>query len=218
MKKLIDIIEGVRKDKTLESKSEQLVNHYPKSNEFSPDEKNALNSYTTSSRTINGYHWQRNNKAANAYIPKKRNDVEELTNHLDLALKKTKSPHKIVVYSGTRHDPREHMNENKIVNHPAYVSTSLDKDRAQSFSEKNKTIDGENETIHQHILKIHVPKKSDGMYVEHNFGLRGEKEFILPRNTKLRHIKTETKEGVHEDYSDYKSHTHLHHMEVVNDK
>ena len=107
--------------------------------------------------------------------------------------------------------------KNKIVNHPAYLSTSLDKKRAEYFSSKNKNYD-KNGIIHRHMLKIHVPKGNNGMYVEKNVGLRGEKELILPRNTKLRHIKTEKKEGVLPQNNNYKTHTHLHHLEVVNDE
>ena len=122
-----------------------------------------------------------------------------------------------MVYSGTRIDPREHMDENKIVNHPAYLSTSLDKQKAYLFSKKHSSRD-ENDIIHRHMLKIHVPKGSNGMYVENNVGLRGEKELILPRDTKLRHIKTEKKEETLPEDKNYKTHTHLHHMELVNDK
>ena len=111
MKNLIDIIEGMKKIESLDSISDKLANNYPKNNEFTHEEKKALNDYTTSSREINTYHWQRNNKIPKLYIPKKRETIEETSKNIDSALTKNKTPHKLVVYSGTRIDPREHMDE-----------------------------------------------------------------------------------------------------------
>jgi hypothetical protein len=105
-----------------------------------------------------------------------------MTEVMDSGMERHKTPHKLTVYSGIKYDPGEKMDKNKIVHHPSYLSTSLDKFTAKGFS---------NCTTNKHVLKIHVPKGHPGAYVDHFSENPGEKEFILPRNTKLKYRGTQ---------------------------
>lgn len=106
------------------------------------------------------------------------------------------------------------------VQHHAYLSTSIDKEVAKGFGHhhtETSHIDKEgitHITRHVHLMKIHVPKGHHGAYVGHSSVHPNEKEFILPRGTKL-HIhhtpKTEIEHGKVYNFGDgYKEKTHYH--------
>jgi len=132
---------------------------------------------------------------------------------LDAAINLHKTPHKLAVWSGTGIDPREHMNSEGIVHHPAYLSTSLSPYIAKGFAINSRQYKLEGNELHTHLMKIHVPKGHPGAYVAH-LKNPDEKEFILPRNTKLKHIKTDTEQESF-GYGSRKYFTHVHHMKVV---
>ena len=209
MKSLSIILES---EKTTEDLHHDLTSHYK--TEFNHDEKYALSRYTDGSKKINGYHWLKHKHPSHE-------DLEQghYTKHLDSVLSKTKTPKKIVLYSGTKHDPREIKNEENIVHHPAYLSASLSKRKSETFAYVNQNKDIENKICNRHLLKIHVPKDHPGAYVGGtDFSLPSEKEFILPRGTNLRHVRTEIKQVRTYRFgglNDYKIYNHLHHMEVV---
>lgn len=80
-----------------------------------------------------------------------------------------------VVYTGTSKKHAELLRKHDFVNHPGYLSTSLSQNSARAFAQ-DKGGD---------ILKIHLPKGHPGLYVSHLSNYEGEREFVLPRNTKM---------------------------------
>jgi hypothetical protein len=200
-----NIMEGLKQENKISDLSDSLGKHYKKVFDNSSEgEIYAIDSYMHNSRPINNYHWK-NDKTNSNY--------ETETRNLDNILNKEKTPHKLVVYSGTRHDPRQVKDKDNIVNHPAYLSTSIKKGKGGEFARRNKVLDLDNNIEHQHLLKIHVPEGHSGVYVAHaGLGMTNEREFLLPRNTKMRYLRTETKifPNSHRDI-----HQHIHHMEVL---
>lgn len=182
-----------------------LVNHY---NKFDEEDKKNINNFTNRSFEMNNYHW---NNHANPSNPKDAR-IEENTKGLDKALTKHQTPHNMTVYSGVSYHPKE-MSSNKVLHHPAYMSTSIDKEIAKGFADDQQT-DEEDEMgrTHNHVLKIHVPAGSHGAYVDHLSSHGGQREFILPRNTKLLHMKTISK-PYSKDTPDYIQ--NIHHMRVI---
>jgi hypothetical protein len=100
------------------------------------------------------------------------------------------------------------MDNNGVVNHPAYLSTSLNHGVARSFT--STVYDKNNSDIHRNIYRIKVPKDHPSIFSNAMY----EQELVLPRNTKLKHIKTET-HTTNSAFGNIKYHNHLHHMEVV---
>lgn len=184
----------------------KLKDHYSNYNDYDYD---SIHDYKTSdgARSVNGYLWHKHqqNPEYGDYNPE---FAEENVKNLDNAVSRHKTPHKLVVYSGTRHDPRKLKNEDGIVHHPAFLSTSTKQTTAKSFAHRNSSDD-----INRHILKIHLPEGHSGAYVSHVGALEDEREFILPRGLNLKHIKTtsetEMENGIH------MATTHTHHMKVV---
>lgn len=127
---------------------------------------------------------------------------------IDDIMSRHKTPKKMVVYSGSPNDPRHHMDNNGVVNHPAYLSTSLNHGVARSFT--SAVYDKNNSDIHRNIYRIKVPKDHPSIFSNVMY----EQELVLPRNTKLKHIKTET-HTTNSAFGNIKYHNHLHHMEVV---
>jgi hypothetical protein len=185
-------------------KSDSLVSHYDK---FTPEHKEAIKNYTATSWDTNRTLWhlhEHGHSHDNEYS-------KQNLSHLDSAMEAHKTPHDMTVYSGTAQDPRNPMDPNKTVHHPAYLSTSTSKDVAHSFAHSNAE-KGEGYSS-MHLLHIHVPKETKGAYVDHVSNSPGEKEFILPRGTNLKWHETETEPYTDDDGEDYE--IHHHHMSVV---
>ena len=174
----------------------------------------------TSSHLHHLKYYQKDSLDLNSFLWNKHKDNEDFKNldsrdsanwesdaaSMDSAVHQHKTPSKLVVWSGTRHDPRQLKNEQGVVHHPAFLSTSLNTTVARNFAPPMNQGDGTN---HQHILKIHVPKGHPGAYVA-NISRYGEKEFILPRGTNLQHIKSEEVPTEVEHIKRF-----IHHMRVV---
>ena len=198
---------------------DRIKPHY---NKYSKSELNTIQHYTDNSELINSYHWEKSKNPE--YIPGGDTHYNEEANNyfkgstklMDAMVSHHKTPEDLTVYSGTKHDPRK-IKKNNIVNHPAYLSTSLDQNIAETFAAHNRQINNRKKESHHHLLQIHVPKGTPGAYVAHTEkALSCERELILPRNTKLKHIKTETiRQGYDDDLQTHKRFHHIHHMEVV---
>jgi len=187
---------------------EDLIAHYNK--RFEPDHLKSIKDYVSGSRKLNDYQWRKTKRST-----VNNNILEKKSTRLDSVLNNNKTPKKFVVWSGTKHDPREKKNNEGIVNHPAYLSTSLDEHVAGRFAFRNETIDNKKRETHQHLLKIKIPKGHPGAYVARTGnGMEHEKEFILPRGTNLRYLKTDTTTVPRASYR-FAKHIHVHHMEVV---
>jgi len=189
--------------KQLQHLEGKLQNHYYP---FDRVQSHSIASYTTMSSGLNAYHWFKH-KEPGLHIPME--DYDEFSKHMDSALTRYSTPHKITVYSGTRFDPRENMNKKGIVHHPAYLSTSLSKNKATEFG----SFGYQNGYNKYHVMRISVPKGHAGAYVDHYSNSPNEREFILPRGLNLKHIHTQ----VHRTTDDLgtKREIHEHHMEIV---
>jgi len=212
MKPLRTIVESnFTKDWQTEKKdvkhtNDQLSNHYKDFNEYQLH--NVINYTGGFSKAINNHLWEKHQ----GYDPGEgaNESYGEMSKQIDSALKNYGAPKKLTVYAGIKYDPRTKMDSNRIVHHPAYLSTSLTKNIAKGFGWNKSESDNKQETYH--VLKIKVPKGHPGAYVEHFTKNPGEHEFILPRGMKLRHIHTQTHNipgGV------YNQNVHEHHMEIV---
>jgi hypothetical protein len=217
MKKLRQIIEGVlhrnsqRERHYLTALHKQLTDHYAAS-KYNPEEMGAMEAYTRGT-SINSYHWNKHHGLATTDYQNKCDRT--MTKPLDSALGKVEAPITFRVYSSTMHDPRTLMNKEGIVNHAAYMSTSINKEFAQDWDHIRE--DGD-----QHVLTYEIPKgKKIGAYVGNHISIcGGQHEFTTKRALNLRHIKTVSKKyTVKSKYgvNERKKTMHVHHMEIVGD-
>ena len=199
--------------------------YYTIPNEENYSDLSYVDSYKDYSKQINGDLWD-SHKNGNLYKDyKPPGDVAAIDRHLD----KEKAPEDFTVYSATRHDPRHLMNKERIVHHPAYVSTTLRKHfaimRSPEVNIKGEPITNINskEDVHHHILKFNIKKGSKkGHYVSAN-GSDSEREFLGKRGLNLRHISThdhsDEENNVYKDSSTYpgrgKHFYHTHEMEIL---
>jgi hypothetical protein len=116
-------------------------------------------------------------------------EADEVRQGLDKIMKKPKikTPHDMHVYTGVSFNP-EHLKDNSGLLHlPAFTSTSIDPMVAKNFAMYHSKAKDD----HMHLLKIHVPKGSAGLYVHSDTTNRihhisfAEKELLLNRNTKM---------------------------------
>jgi len=177
----------------------------------------ALQNYSNSSKELNNYHWNKSQNSSNVYVNR---DNEDDTKKMDKAINHIKAHRDIQVYSGTRHDPRKIKDKDGIVEHPAYLSTSINRSVAENFAKRNDRQNMEKSTVglhvrHRHLLKFTIPKGHPVAHLDY-----GEDEMVLPRGTKLKHLRTTTK--VHTvppaDFDGAETleyHNHTHHMKIV---
>jgi hypothetical protein len=206
MKKLSLILETNWEDgkaSDIGNLNNKLIKHYK---DYNDDDKKVIANYTDCSRYLNSYHWNKSRGENKKNVP----ELENTTGQLDDALDAHRTPHKLSVYSGTKDDPRKNMDKDGIVNHPAYLSTSIDNNVAQGFSSSH----AKNDKIFEerHVLKINIPKNHPGGYVAQHSSHPEENEFILPRNTKLKYRGTVTHKG--ED-TGRDMDIHEHNMDVI---
>ncbi len=183
---------------------DSLNKHYSK---FSEVHKEHLRKYSDSSYGINNMLWkQYKNEPLTANDKIELNDLESpKVEHIDSAIAKHKTPHELTLHAGIKYDPRKKMNAEKIVHHPAYLSTSLSHRIARGFSNTSTMKD-------RHVLSIKVPKGHPGAYIgEHSYS-SDEREFLLPKGLNLKYTGTESSEY---DHPTGRLKVHTHHMEIV---
>lgn len=114
-----------------------------------------------------------------------------LVSAMDKTLSKHKTPEDMHVYTGAGFSPerfkeKDHKPDQHIKVHlPAYTSTSLHQSQAEVFAKKDPVEHKGEYSDHQHMLKIHVPKGSGGLYLGSRSQFPQEKEFVLPRDSKV---------------------------------
>jgi hypothetical protein len=111
--------------------------------------------------------------------PENSDSDMEIINNISTALKRAKTPEDIVVYRGLKKDNFEFLETKapdelvgKVFTEKAFMSTSLCKKVANKFA--NNGI----------LLKIHVPKNSNGAYVA-TISEKLEAEILFDKNQKL---------------------------------
>ena len=199
---------------------EKLMNHYQRFGNTdieNSSHKNSLRQYTAfTGRVANHYLWNKhtgtNHKSLRMHNDNEEDDIKHIPK-IDSAINHNKTPEEFTTYSGTKHDPRELKNSEGIVHHPAYLSTSLKKEVALD-RDINDVENYRKQETHHHIYNINVPKGHSGAYIGDMSAYKREKEFLLPRGTNMKHIKTETIKTPRK-YSDTDYYTHHHHMEIV---
>jgi hypothetical protein len=134
---------------------------------YTADQLDAIEKYTKGSKAIN-----------TALLTKRLLSTNDkaIVYGMDDALNEVKTPDDMIVYSGTNGAHAKTLSNNLIVEHPAYISTSLNIMHAHRFAEFGN---GD-------IIKIHVPKGFSGLYAQEYSEYPREQEFILPRNLKLK--------------------------------
>lgn len=142
--------------------------------------------HETGSYEVNHYLLRQHRKGAE--VPKnhtfsyKNEDGEEThkvnISHLDDAIAQNKHEHGLMTYSGLRFNPKDHMNEHGELHMPAYTSSSTRLDIAKGYSEQGG----------KHILRIHHPAGSTGLYMGNNEDLTpfGQHEHLAPRGMTIR--------------------------------
>jgi len=173
-----------------------LSKHYAE-NKYEGRHLLAFKSYTDANSNIN-FHLLR------GYDLKPHH--RELVDNLDHALHREHTPDEMVVYSGTNDDHANILRHNDVVHHPGYVSSSIDLKKAVAFA-KDKSGD---------VLKIHLPAGHPGTYVQHMSSIPSEREFIMPRNMKLR-IDHSKREVIVHDLHKGEGPIYVHHAYPVED-
>ena len=189
----------------------KLTEHYDKKKYDSIDLKH-LEDYTAGD-TLSHQLWDSHTRGVAM-----SDSTKNITKGMDEALNQVKTPRSFHVYSNTKMDPRQHINKEGIVHHPAYMSTTINPTFAKNWwLGRNKKEDGK-VISEKHILKIRIPKGHSGSYVgEHISSVPHQHEFILPRGTNMRYhgTTTETRGPTKYDSSNVEYRHHIHHMEIV---
>lgn len=134
----------------------------------------------------------------------KLNEKDQLfVDHLDSIIKDHPVSDDTIVYTGTNENHAKVLRMNTEINHPGFLSTSISPNSARSFA-RQKGGD---------IVKIHIPKGHPALYVSNLSGYEGEREFVLPRNTKLVLSRSKEQVMIHDD-KEYK----VHHATIVTEK
>jgi len=202
----------------------ELEPHY----EFEkPEHRSAIKSYTEDGyKNLNHQLWLDHNspgyhKGYHHTNDPDNNDPNDENGHIGIFKKRMdevthlhKTPKQLDVYSAIK----SHFNpvEGKVYHHPGFMSTSLSKFTTHNFEHNVGIYNDKKEKYDEHtnILHIRVPKGHPGAYVDHHSMNPGETEFILPRNTKLKHIHTHTYKKP-PDKNGSEHYYHVHHMEAM---
>lgn len=192
-------------DETLLHRS--LTPHYQN---YTKEETHILHDYSKLS-SINSYLWDRHKKIIVKDKNSKNNDL--YASKLDSAINRHKTPKNMTVYSGINFNPKDRINSEGIIHHPAYLSTSLKKSIAINFASNHQKLDSE-ENIHNHVLQIHVPKDHPGAYIGNISNSKEERELLLPKGLNMKLLGYHKKEYLL-DKSGKKNIYHFHHMEIV---
>lgn len=182
----------------------ELDAHYPRKYlEDNRDERNAINNYTSGSRSLNMAlikHANRDWSGPHPFETTSNSWAKSLDNIMD----SHKLPRNLTVYSGTGFDPDEFAKNHpdREIHLPAYTSTAIDPQWGAEFSKPIAHITTDGKTIpsddahdlgkhsikqtNSHILKIKLPEGHPGYYVGSKGSLANEKELLLPRGMILR--------------------------------
>lgn len=149
--------------KNLNAEHEELGKHH----QYSDQQKFAIQTYTDDSTRLNEalLHNKELNMSQHSTIK-----------HLEDVLLNKKTHKDLIVYSGTSHEHANKLRMHDVVEHPSYLSTSIDASKAYSFA-KNKNGD---------MIKIHVPAGHSAAYIAHISNHPGERELLLPKGLKLK--------------------------------
>ena len=136
-----------------------------------------------------------------------KREHHEMVNGIDTGIDKHPAlTHDLHVYHGASFNPGKlaGSHPDRKIQMPAYLSTSIDKRRANSFARPL------NSKLHTHILHVHLKPGDKGVYLGSNSSYDEENEFLMPRNTVLKvHPKPDIVRNK------YGSHTFVWHAHVT---
>lgn len=167
--------------------------------QHSPKSLKHLQTYTEGSSTINKALYKHHvegttpeSKIADPFVTAKEHDLHGL----DKAAEHHTLGHDLHVYSGTHFNPGEVSAQHGEghIHLPAFTSTSIDKETAAHFGHSaswtnpdlRKPVGSDPDPVHGHILHIHLKAGDKGAYLGQHSKFSSEKEFLLPRNTRLK--------------------------------
>lgn len=107
---------------------------------------------------------------------------------LDRITTKSKLSKNTEVFTGVRHDPSKHVDENGHLHLPAYTSTSDYHSVGKKFAIKQaRRSDSDGKPLADgHILHVHLKKGQHAVSIASKSTYKDEGERLLPRNTKLK--------------------------------
>jgi len=184
-----------------------LTTHYKDADKFS----GTFHNYTGESYGINDALWSKHSGKPSILKNPKNEDAG--IGAMDRATHFKTTPKDITVYSRSMHDPRDLKNEEGIVHHPAFLSSSLRKVVPTAYFPDRNVVKKDG-IYHHHIYHIDVPAGSHGVYIndKHNIDKRGIHEFVLPKGSNLKHVSTNTEV---DDYAGKVVHYHTHHLKYM---
>lgn len=193
--------------------------------QHSPESLKHLKTYTEGSSDLNKTlythhvtHTAPPDKVPDRFVKAKHHNLHAL----DKAVEHHTLGHDLHVYSGTHFNPGDvaKQHEENHIHLPAFTSTSIDKTTAEHFaysatyanSRLNRLSEHSDEKVHGHILHIHLKAGDKGAYIgTHSIYGSSEKEFTLPRNTRIKVHRTPT---IH--HNNFNGHTYaVWHAETV---
>jgi len=168
--------------------SQKLSKH----NKFTPDQEEAIRSYTghhdgdpddDNPRKEDWHSYQINRALIDGrHMPW---HLEDTVNDLESAIKSNPIQHNVNVFSGVSFDPREDLDENGTMKSPAFISGSHDKhvagEYADPFQNKHSS----------HMIEIHLKPGDPATHVEQQTLKPDEYETIINKGVTLRHLGTE---------------------------
>ena len=128
--------------------------------------------------------------------------------HLDSAIKKNPLQHEVHVYSGAGFDPMKHMNDDKLMHSPAFISTTHSRRVAYNHAKPRAEPDN---TATSHIIHLHLKKGDPAINISHHSQYPGEHETVIGRNVTLQHHGYED----HPDGFNVGHKIRVHHMSIV---
>lgn len=163
-----DTAQDFQKDKeSSEHDHRDLVNHY----KYENDHVAGIRKYSA---------WSEDMNKALHHGTEMHPQHKQMADEMDAATKHNVTPKPIKVYSGIQWHPGNlpKSGENFIAHQKAFTSTSLSKSVASLFAMKHLD-------EHHHMIELDVPKGSHGAYIAHHSMHPHEREFTLPKNSKM---------------------------------
>lgn len=181
----------------IEASHNVLINHYGKI-VYNNDELDSIESYTQNNYEINGRLWNLTpGIKANEIEPMFPNDPTAKTvAGLDSAVSKSSTPIELMVYTSLSENfDMLKLAPNSVLNFNGFRSCSLDPLQALDLnSERSSYKAGMFDTRRKlSILQIRVEKDSKGLYADDYSSSPGEREFILPRGSRVRVLDSPSK-------------------------
>lgn len=166
-----------------------VLNHIEIDHTHTDDDKTHVYRYTAASKPLNKLLYANHKEGKESPDKMDVTGAKNFTHDLkgiDAAIHRNKLSHELVSYSGINWHPMSKADHENVIHLPAYTSTSLSKKVAHGFAKSGKKTPDVKDI---HILKIHSPAGSAGMYTHDDPAIthyEGENEYIVPRNTSIR--------------------------------